>query len=57
MKACELMKILEQHPNAQIVVMRDENYEEKETFLTPYVDTDGRVVIQFWSGPEDENDD
>lgn len=48
MKASELIRVLETHPDAEVVVMANEDYEDKKSLLTPYVDIDGRVVIQFW---------
>lgn len=48
MKAKELIEILKKHPEAEVVVMANEDYDNKQSVLSPYVDTDGKVVIQFW---------
>lgn len=52
MKAYELIEILKRKPQADVVVMPDEQYQNKFTFLTPYVDDEGNVVIQFWGSDE-----
>ena len=49
MKAIDLIRLLEQKPFAEVLVMMNEDYDEKYDHLTPYVDSDGKIIIQFWS--------
>lgn len=48
MKAKELIEILKQYPDTEVAVIENEDYENKKTDLSVYVDTENRVVIQFW---------
>ena len=48
MKVKELIEILKQYPAAEVAVIENEDYENKRTELSVYVDTENRVVIQFW---------
>ena len=48
MKAKELKTILEEHPEANVLVMKNEDYDDKISHVTPYTDSEGNVVIQFW---------
>lgn len=52
MKAKELIEMLNDHPNADVVVMRNENYEDKHDVLSPYCDSEGKIVIQYWDAKE-----
>ncbi len=48
MKASELIELLKKHPESEVCVMANEDYENKQSRLTPYVDNENRVIIQFW---------
>ena len=48
MKAYELKDLLERKPQAEVLVMENEDYDDKVGIITPYVDSEGKVVIQFW---------
>lgn len=49
MKVKELIEFLKQYPDAEVAVIKNEDYENKKTELSVYADKENRVVIQFWN--------
>lgn len=50
MTVCEMIDILNRAPqNATVVVIEGDDFENKRTVVSPYVSSDGELVIQFWN--------
>lgn len=56
MKAKNLIEFLSRHPEAEVVVMCNEDYENKCNMLSPYYDNEGKVVIQYWDSNADSEE-